>query len=105
MVTNVEVDVTSNVSVRVSWTEVNITGLTAYIVYYSRERSTSEETVNVSRYFDYVEINDLQSNSEYQFQVAAMAVVDGDEIIGERSVVHDVPLLDPVGFTSTTSEG
>ena len=49
MVTNVEVEITSATSVRVSWDRLDIPGIAGYIVYYSqRQIDTTEESVNAS---------------------------------------------------------
>ena len=86
MVVNVELDVISSTSLRVSWDRLDIPEITRYIVYYSQtENSEMVASVNVSDSENSVIIEDLMSNIQYQFEVVAVAEVEGDEVMGERS--------------------
>ena len=89
MVTGVMVEqLTSTTSVRVSWDEIPVDGIT-YRVYYSqtgnRKRQSTEMSMDSTT--NSVDIDGLDSNVEYQFQVVAIAVVNGQTIEGERSEV------------------
>ena len=92
MVTGVMVEQLTATSVRVSWDEIPVDGIT-YRVYYSqtgnRKRQSTEMSMDSTT--NSVDIDGLDSNVEYQFQVVAIAVVNGQTIIimGERSEVND----------------
>ena len=86
----VEVEVTSDTSVRVSWDSLDVPEITGYIVYYQSgvinelsvnvSLTTAQPTINIT-------VEGLMNNEEYQFQVVAVAELDGEVIIGQRSVV------------------
>jgi hypothetical protein len=105
MVTMVSVEVVSANSVRVSWDSIDIPEITGYTVYYSqtgnRERQSEEGSVTVPSSDNSVVIEGLVNNEEYQFQVAVIAVLDGDMIIGQRSMLSTIvvalPVTTPVG--------
>ena len=82
MVVNVEVEVVTDVSVRVSWDSLDIPEITGYIVYYSK--TENEQSANVTTSTNSVVIGDLMNNMEYQFQVAAIAELGGVSVVGER---------------------
>jgi fibronectin type 3 domain-containing protein len=98
----VNVEIVSANSVRVSWDSIDIPEITGYTVYYSqtgnRERQ-SEVTVPSSD--NSVVIEGLVNNEEYQFQVAAIAVLDGEIITGRRSMLSTITV---VGSSVTTIE-
>ena len=85
---NVVVEVVSAGSVRVSWDCLIIPEITGYIVYYSQTGNT--QSMNVTTSTNSVLIDGLMNNVEYQFQVAAIAELDGDVLVGERSVLNSV---------------
>ena len=85
MVTNVEVEVTSASSVRVSWDILDIPEIVNYRVYYSRTGQEGENTTTVPSSADSVEISGLLTGEEYQFQVVAVADLDGNLTVGQRS--------------------
>ena len=90
MVLNVEVEVVTDVSVRVSWDSLDIPEITGYTVFYNRTgNGTEEQSVNVTTSHDSVVIDNLMNNVEYQFQVAAIAKLDGVLIVGERSMLDN----------------
>ena len=105
MVMNVEVEVISAGSVRVSWDSLDIPEITCYIVYYSQTGNT--QSVNVTTSTNSVVIDGLMSNVEYQFQVAAIAELDGERFIGERSILNSMSIATlttiPTAERSTTS--
>ncbi len=78
----------SATSVNVSWENVTVPGIVSYTVYY-RPRETmggpSEQSVTVPSSESSVVIENLMTNVEYQFQVAATAELGGDLFHGERS--------------------
>ena len=103
MVTGVVVEQLTATSVRVSWDEIPVDGIT-YRVYYSqtgnRKRQSTEMSMDSTT--NSVDIDDLDSNVEYQFQVVAIAVVNGETIEGERSEVNDDSML---VVTTDSSQG
>jgi hypothetical protein len=96
----VSVEVVSANSVRVSWDSIDIPEITGYTVYYSqtgnRERQSEEGSVTVPSSDNSVVIEGLVNNEEYQFQVAVIAVLDGDMIIGQRSMLSTIVVALPV---------
>ena len=103
LVLNVEVEVVSDTSVRVSWDSVDIPEITGYTVYYSQtgnRKRQSEEFVTVPNSDNSVVIEGLLNNVEYQFQVVAIAELDGDVIIGQRSLRHGIVVALPTTATS-----
>ena len=94
--TNVEVEVVSDTSVRVSWDSVDIPEITGYTVYYNQtgnRKRQSEESITVPISDNSVVIEGLLNNVEYQFQVAAIAEVDGETIVGQRSIPDDMAVI------------
>ena len=99
MVVNVEVEEVTSGSVRVSWEHLNSTMITGYIVYYSQTGiMANEKFVNSTNFTNSVVIGGLMNNVEYKFQVAAIAELDGDVIIGQRSILNNMTM---VVFTDT----
>ena len=91
MVVNVKVELVTDMSVRVSWDLLDIPKITGYIVYYSQTGNT--RSVNVTSSTNSVAISGLVNNVEYQFQVAAIAELNGDRAIGERSILNNVSIV------------
>ena len=79
-------EVVSATSIHVSWDRLDIPELTRYIVYYS-QTGKSEMNTTVSGSENSVTFNNLLTNEVYQFQVVAVAELDGETIMGERSNV------------------
>ena len=99
---NVEVEIVSDTSVKVSWDSVGIPEITGYTVYYSQtgnSKRQSEESITVPSSDNSVVIKGLLNNVEYQFQVVAIAELDGDVIIGQRSLLSRIVVVLP---TTTT---
>lgn len=94
MVMNVEVEVVSATSVRVSWDSVDLPVVTGYIVYYSQAGiNDNEETVTTCAIPNPVTIYGLVSDTIYLFQVAATADAEGGGVlVGERSAAVTVRL-------------
>ena len=90
MVMNVKVEVVSAGSVKLSWDSHDISEITGYIVYYSQTGNT--QSVNVTSSANSVLIDGLMNSVEYLFQVAAIAEMDEDVVIGERSQLHTVSI-------------
>ena len=89
MVTGVMVEQLTATSVRVSWDEIPVDGV-MYRVYYSQtgnRKRQSEESITVPSSNNSVVIEGLLNNVEYQFQVVAIAELDGDVIMGQRSMI------------------
>ena len=82
------VEVVSANSIQVSWDILDIPEITGYIVYYS-QTGNSEMFTTISGFDNSVIIDNLLTNVEYQFQVVAVAALEGesDAIMGERSNV------------------
>ena len=112
MVSNVAVTILTVTSVIVIWDLLPLPEITQYIAYYSqtgnRERQTMEPSVVVPSSQSYVIITELITGEEYQFRVVAQALVDSKIILGERSLLTNMSLLD-IDVTkfppSTTSSG
>ena len=85
----IQLEVLSATSVRVSWDRLDIPEITGYIVYYSQtgnsEMVPTQHFINVFSSTNIVLLTDLTSNVEYQFEVVAVAKLDGDVVMGERS--------------------
>ena len=98
MVSNVAVTVLTATSVSVSWDPLPLDVVTQYIVYYSqtgnREGQTTESSIIVSSSESSVVITELITGEEYQFQMVAQAMVDSEIILGERSLLTNMSLLD-----------
>ena len=100
---NVEVEVVSDTSVRVSWDIIDIPEITGYTVYYSQtgnRKRQSEESITVPSSDNSVVIEGLLNNVEYQFQVVAIAELDGGVITGQISLRSGIVVALP---TTTTS--
>jgi hypothetical protein len=86
---NIDVEVVSANSVRVSWDSIDIPEITSYTVYYSQTVNHEERSMTVPSSADFVMIGGLMNNVEYQFEIVAVVELNGDVLIGERST----PLL------------
>ena len=92
MVTGIRLETIDETSVRISWNRIPLDEITNYTVYYrpvgSRKRQAGEMTVVVPSSRDYVEIQNLETETRYQFQVEATALLeDGTRLTGQRSPV------------------
>ena len=91
---NVEVEIVSGNSLRVSWDTIDIPEVTGYIVYYSQTGEmvhTEEESATmVHSSVTALVITGLMNNVKYHFQVVAIAELDGDMVTGERSMPTEV---------------
>ena len=84
VVMNVRVEELTSTSVRVSWDRIDIMEITNYTVYYSA--TGNEQSVTVPSSQNSVVVDDLLSDVDYQFQVAAVALLYGDvRVMGQRS--------------------
>ena len=79
-------EVVSATSIQVSWDRLDIPEITGYMVYY-RQTGNSEIFTTVPGSKNSVTIENLLMDVEYQFQVVALAELDGDVVMGERSNV------------------
>ena len=77
-------EVLSATSVQVTWDQLDIPEITGYIVYNSQTGSNEMKTM-VPGSKNSVIIDKLLTNVEYQFQVVAVAELDGEVVTGERS--------------------
>ena len=104
-VMNVEVEITSATSVRVSWDRLDIPELTGYIVYYSQRHIivTTEQSVNASSGENSVIIDNLLTGVEYQFEVVAVAELLGDVATGERLLSKRVTCTVLICLNPTTT--
>ena len=96
LVMNVEVEIVSDTSVRVSWDNVDIPAITGYKIYYNQtgnRKRQSGESITVPSSDNSVVIEGLLNNVEYQFQVVAIAELDGDVIMGKRSILNNMTII------------
>ena len=98
-------EVLSATSVQVTWDQLDIPEITGYIVYYS-QTGNSEMITTVSGSENFVTIDNLLTNVEYQFQVVAVAELDeeSDTIMGERSNVSIAHPTPPPATSPSTNE-
>ena len=90
-------EITSATSVRVSWDRLDIPEITVYIVYYSqRQRDITEHRFS---HENSVIIDNLLTDVEYQFEVVAVAELDGDVVTGDS---ERVTVLIPATTTTPT---
>ena len=98
MVSDVVVTVLTATSVNISWDPLPLPEITQYTVYYSqtgnREGQMNESNIVVSSFENSVVITGLITGVVYRFQVMAQALVDGMIVLGERSLLTDMSLLD-----------
>ena len=94
-------EVVSAISVQVTWDQLDIPEITRYIVYYS-QTGNSEMITTVPGSENSVTIENLLTDVEYQFQVVAVAELDGDVIVGERSNVSIARPTTPPANTPST---
>ena len=97
-------EVVSSTSIQVSWDRLDIPEITGYIVYYSQ----TENSTTVSDAENSVTIDNLLTNVEYQFQVVAVAELDGDVITGVRSnvsIAHPTPPPHATPASPAATEG
>ena len=107
IVMNITVLLLSATSLRVSWDRLDIPEITGYIVYYSQtgnsEMVTIETSVTVVGSEEtFVVIDNLRSGVEYQFQVVAVAELDGDVVMGERSAMSIQQIIIPTPATENS---
>ena len=107
MVMNVQVEILSSSSVRVTWDSINLPYISSYIVYYYQTgTSMNEQSVNVSRSENTVVIENLMRNMVYQFQVVAIAELADEMSTGQRSGLVTVPIVQPtIGMTTLSTTG
>lgn len=95
IVNDVVVTVLTDTSVSVSWKRLPLSEIIYYIVLYSPTGKTmkqSKEAIIVVKSTESsVDISGLISSAEYQFQVVAQAVVNGENIVGQRSLLNTLP--------------
>ena len=102
MVNNVVVRVLTNTSVRVSWDRLLISEITQYKIFFNptgnrnSKRQTAETAMIVDSTESSVDITGLTTGVEYQFQVVAQALVEGEIIMGQRSSLTYISILDVV---------
>ena len=93
-------EVVSATSIQVSWDRLYFPEITGYIVYYS-QKGNSESATIVPSSMNSVTIDNLLTDVEYQFQVVAVAELDEDVVMGERSNVY-LSHLTPEPLPATT---
>jgi hypothetical protein len=87
-VMNVEVEVVSTISVRVSWENIDIPEIAGYTIYY-KKRQSGEKSMTVFSSTNSVVIGGLVKNVEYEFEVVAIVEINGVVVLmGERSMPH-----------------
>ncbi len=81
-------------SVKASWDNIDIPEITGYTVYYRQtESEESDNSADVSDSVNSILIENLMINVEYQFQVVAMAELNGEVVVGERSTLDALSIL------------
>ena len=100
----------SDSSVRVSWEIINDSTIINYTVYYFLNvtedyEAEVNESIIVPSSVNSVVIRNLTESviTDYQFQVAATAEINGEVIMGERSAVRSVILPTTMSIATTTS--
>ena len=93
-------EVISATSIRVTWDQLDISEITGYTVYYQTGNSEMNTTVSESN--NSVTIDNLLTDVEYQFQVVAIAKLEGESeaTVGDRS---NLPLARPTALPPTTT--
>ena len=85
IVNKIRVKSLSPTAVRVTWGSVDIPEIAGYVVYYSEKKRQNEMSVTVTSHtINSVDIRGLSKNVKYQFQVAVLAEVNGEQFVGER---------------------
>ena len=106
IVMNVIVAVLSDTSVQVSWDRLDAPEVKGYIVYYSQtgssEMVTAEQSVNISNSNASVIIDNLINSTLYQFEVVAVAELNGDVVLGQRSPTSSTIVLPSSLFCTAT---
>jgi len=92
--TGIQVKIVSGSSAEVSWKELDITGISKYVVTYSNLETNTDESkeVQVLAPESSVLINGLSTNKEYQFQVHAVAVISDQTVLGSKSIPLNITL-------------
>ena len=107
MVINIMVMATSATSVRVSWDRLDTPEITGNIIYYSQTRNsemvTIETSVSVPSYQNSVMIYNLLTDVEYQFQMVALAELEGEMATGQRSARIMITLSPITSIIPTSS--
>ena len=81
-----ELEVLSASLVNVTWERLDTSLIAGYIVYYSpTENDGEEKSSNLSSLQNSAIVSDLTTDVEYQFEVVAVAELDGEVVFGERS--------------------
>ena len=96
-------EVVSAISIQVTWDQLEISEITRYIVYYS-QTGNREMITTVPSSENSVIIENLLTDVEYQFQVVAVAELDGDVVMGERSNMSIARPTPPPANTPSTNE-
>ena len=101
MVLNVVVELLPNGSVNVTWDDIGTPEVEGYVVYYNltedsggnfTEQSVTTHDVNPNS-TNFVVFGDLIDDEEYNFQVAAIAEIKGERLIGERSLITNTSII------------
>ena len=100
---NVHVEQLTETSVKVSWNQIIASEIINYTVYYRpSDSSENKSSVTVSSSESSVEIDDLMTAVEYEFEVAATAELGGEIYPGELSSPNHIVLLAPSTPSHTT---
>ncbi len=99
-VMNIIVESITETSVRVSWNSTESLGITGYIIYYklTSDKGMNEKNMTVEGSVYSVIITDLVVGNEYEFEVVAVAIVDGVLVSGFRSASKKVVLMATESF-------
>ena len=109
MVNNVVVRVLTDTSISISWNRLLISEITQYKIVFSltgkrnRNRQTADTAMTVNSTESSVDTTGLITGAEYQFQVVAQALVEGEIIMGQRSSLTNMSILDVIDATCPCS--
>ncbi len=101
-VNNVAVESLTLTSVKISWDNSESTYITEYVIYYksTSDKGMNEKNKTVNGSARSVIITDLIIGNEYEFEVAAVAMVDGMLVSGFRSTSKKITLMAMVSESS-----
>lgn len=92
---NIQVQALSENAVNISWSKLRNPEIVQYIVYYkpTADMTSMEESANIPSENISIIVEGLMEDAEYQFQVAAVAVISEQEFIGLKSatVIFTLP--------------
>ncbi len=103
MVLNTQAEVVSLSSVRVSWNNSGLIGITDFLIYFQQTCGVSLTEMMISVPFSQnsILIDHLIEVCQYIFEVAARVIEDGKELIGDRGTSKPVELSSTLYSTAS----